>query len=126
MAGRAAFFWASCMAFSCSRAFSVSTRGNRFSPLLTCASAHRVPQTLALSQVRSSAAAPIFSKILPQVSGITGVSSVVQTRTVSSRLYSTVASRTRFVSSLPSTQGAVSSIYLLARSMTLNTSSRPF
>ena len=70
--------------------------------------------------------APILAKIFSQVSGITGISSVVHTRMVSSRLYSTVASRTCLLSSLPSVQGAVSSIYLLARSMTLKISSSPF
>ena len=114
------------MALSFSSVASTSTRGNRFSPLLTCASAGSTPHTLALSQVRAASSAPILAKILPQLSGITGCNSAVQTRMVSSRLYSTVARRTRLLSSLPSVHGAVSSIYLLARSMTLKISSRLF
>ena len=84
------------------------------------------PHTLALSQLRHLSSAPSLAKILSQLSGMTGCKSVVQMRMVSSRLYSTEARRSRLLSSLPSAQGAVSSIYLLARSMTLNTSSRPF
>ena len=101
-------------------------RGNRFSPLLMTAWLGSTPHTLALSQLRQASSAPSLANILSQVSGMTGSSRVVQMRMVSSRLYSTAARRSRLFSSLPSAQGAVSSIYLLARSMTLNTSSSPF
>ncbi len=57
------------------------------------------------------------------LSGMKGVSSWVQIRSASSRLYITVARRALFASSFASTQGAVSSIYLFAREMTLKTSS---
>ncbi len=66
------------------------------------------------------------AKIFSQLSGMKGWSSVVQMRTVSSRLYITVARRVFFASSLASTQGAFSSIYLLARSSTLKISARAF
>ena len=55
-----------------------------------------------------------------------GVSSTAQMRTVSSRLYITVARRARLAGSLARVQGAFSSIYLLARWMVLNTCSRAF
>ena len=57
---------------------------------------------------------------------ITGSSRAAQMRTVSSRLYRTLARRGWLASSLARTQGAFSSIYLLAREMTLNTSARAF
>ena len=61
---------------------------------------------------------------LAVLSGMNGVNSWVQIRSASSRLYMTVARRSLLASSLASTQGAVSSIYLFAREMTLKTSSR--
>ena len=56
-----------------------------------------------------------------------GVSRMAHTRRVSRRLYMTVARRTPLASiSLARTQGAFSSIYLLAREMTLKISPRAF
>ena len=55
-----------------------------------------------------------------------GVSSTVQMRMLSRRLYMTEARRGLLASSLASAQGAVSSIYLLARWMHLKMSSSAF
>ena len=101
----------------------MSMRGKSVSPLRTVTSAGRLPHLAAASQVRSSAGTPICSKAFSQLSGMKGVSSWVQMRRASSRSYMTVARRAFFASSLASSQGAFSSIYLLAREMTLNTSS---
>ena len=60
------------------------------------------------------------------VSGIKGASRPAQIRTVSSRLYKTLASLGWVASLLASTQGAFSSIYLLAREMTLKISPKAF
>ena len=62
---------------------------------------------------------------MAMLSGMKGVSRMPQMRVVSSRLYITWARRAPLASiSLARAQGMVSSIYLLARAMTLNTSSR--
>ena len=56
-----------------------------------------------------------------------GVRRMAEMRSTSSRLYMTVARRVPLASmSLASTQGAFSSMYLLARPMTLKTSARAF
>ena len=100
----------------------MSMRGNRFSPLVTVTVPGSRPQVPASSQpVRS---APIWAKIFPQVSGMKGVSRMAQMRTASSRLYSTRASRGLSSWVLASTQGAFSSIYLLAREITSKISTR--
>ena len=56
------------------------------------------------------------------VSGMKGVSSTDTMRSDSHRLYSTAARRARLPSSLPSTHGAVSSMYLLLRATTFQIS----
>ena len=101
----------------------MSRRGKRVSPFVTVTSAGRAPQTAALSQPVSSPFAPIWAKAFSQLDGMKGTSRLVQMRRLSSRLYMTEARRARLVSSLARVQGAVSSIYLLAREMTRNTSS---
>ena len=114
---------ASAAASSSAMACSASTRGKRFSPLVTLAVWDRAPHAAALSQVWPASSAPIWANSLVMLSGMKGVSSTPQMRVVSSRLYMTVASRAPLASmSLASAQGAVSSIYLLARATTLNTS----
>ena len=124
-AGRAAFLAAASAASSSSRALSMSSRGNRFSPLVTAAVSGRAPHSAAASQVRLSAGAPIWAKSFSQLSGMKGVSRMPQMRVASSRLYSTWASRLPLVSiSFARAQGAFSSIYLLARWMALKISSR--
>ena len=85
------------------------------SPLWTVTVALRLPHFAALSQSRQHAHAPICAKIFSQEAGMNGVSRMVQMRMVSRRLYITLARRARLASSLASTHGAVSSIYLFAR-----------
>ena len=93
--------------------------------MVTVATALRLPHWAALSQVRQPSQAPIWAKSLSMLSGMKGVSSTPQMRVASSRLYMTLASRGPLASmSLARAQGAVSSIYLLARAMTLKTSAR--
>ena len=120
--GAAAAFFAALSASSSASSLAMSMRGKSVSPFWTVTSAGSTPQTAALSHVVCSAAAPICVKAFAQLSGMKGSRSVTVMRSVSSRLYSTVARRARLLSSLARTQGAVSSIYLLAREMTLNTS----
>ena len=120
--GAAAAFFAALSASSSASSLAMSMRGKSVSPFCTVTSAGSTPQTAALSHVVCSAVAPICVKAFVQLSGMNGSRSVTVMRSVSSRLYSTVARRARLLSSLASTQGAVSSIYLLAREMTLNTS----
>ena len=86
MAGRAARLAASAASSSSWRAFSASTRGNRFSPLVTAAVSLRPPQAATLSQVRRSAPAPIWPKSFSMLSGMKGVRSTPQIRVASSRL----------------------------------------
>ena len=113
--------------FSFSRASSslaISSRGNRVSPLQTFTSAGSTPYSPALSQLWQLSPAPICRKAFSQLSGMKGVSRIRDTRSASSRLYITEASRAFLLSSLASTQGAVSSMYLLARWISLKISSR--
>ena len=64
--------------------------------------------------------------VLRVAKSMDGVSSTAATRSTSHRLYSTAARRGRLASSFASTQGAVSSMYLLARWMTLKISASAF
>ena len=102
----------------------MSMRGKRFSPRSTRTFAGREPHFPALSQVVHPAQAPICPKSLAQELGMKGLRSTPEMRRHSSRLYMTRARRGRLASSLARTQGAVSSIYLLARAMSLKTSAR--
>ena len=125
MAGWAGAAEAWRMASSSSRALSMSMRGKRFSPFTTGASSGRLPQTLAESQVCTPSSAPIWAKSLAEESGMKGASRMPQMRVASSRLYRTWARRVPLASiSLAKAQGMDSSMYLLARWMTLKTSSR--
>ena len=60
---------------------------------------------------------------MSQLSGMKGVRQIRLTRSASTRLYMTSARRGLLASSRARTQGAVSSMYLLARWMQRNTSS---
>ena len=123
MGGRAALRASSSSFSSSASSFVMSMRGKSVSPFVTLTFSGRLPQWAALSQQRTDSSAPIWAKARSQLSGMKGVSRQVQMRRVSSRLYMTEASLARFDSSLARTQGAFSSIYLLAREMTLNISS---
>ena len=101
-------------------------RGKRLAPLCSVAAAGSVPNAAALAQVLPSASTPSWAKIFSHASGMNGCSSTVAIRSVSARLYSTRARRGLFSSLLASTQGAVASMYLLAASMTSNTSASAF
>ena len=123
----AAAFWAASRASSSASSFLASMRGKMFSPLCSVQAAGSAPNAAALSQLRRLlSVTPSWAKILSQAAGIKGCSSVAQMRSVSARLYSTRARRGRLASSLASTQGAVSSMYLLARAITANTSASAF
>ena len=126
LAAWAAAFWAASKASSSTSSLAVSIRGKMFSPLCRVALAGIEPTAAALSQVFRLSSTPNWAKIFSQVSGINGWSSTVQTRSVSARLYSTRARRGLVSSLLASTQGAVASMYLLALSITSNTSARAF
>ena len=110
---------------SSSSSLAMSMRGKSVSPFRTNRYTYRgsLPHSPAASQLRSCAGTPSWSAALTVLSGMKGVSSWVQMRRASSRLYMTVARRARLASSLASSQGAVSSIYLFARETTLKTSS---
>ena len=108
---------------SSASAFSMSRRGKSVSPLCTETFAGRAPNTAALSQLEDFSSAPICAKAFSQLSGMKGLSMIRLMRRHSRRLYRTLARRAFLLSSLASCQGAVSSIYLFARWMSLKTSS---
>ena len=101
-------------------------RGNSASPLCTVNGSGRPPNRPSVSKRMLSAVRPSCCAILGVVLGKNGVSSTAATRSTSHRLYSTAARRGRLASSFASTQGAVSSMYLLARWMTLKISASAF
>ena len=112
-------FWGAMTEFRYSISASLSRRGNRTSPLCTVTFAGRTPNLPKLSYLMSSSEAPICSKALGIIVGINGSSSAAHILMVSKRLYKTVASLADFAGSFANIQGAVSSIYLLARDTTV-------
>ena len=116
---------ATCRASSSASSFCASMRGNSGAPTVTAASRGSRPNLHRLSQSAFSEA-PMRRRISALVSGMNGCSRPPQMRMVSSRLYMTQARRGRLLSSRARIQGAVSSIYLLAREMTAKTSLSAF
>ena len=106
-------------------------RSNKICGLFVTLNSRATPNLLSLSNSR--ALTPNSPKILLALSGINGESKFAPIFMLSNKLYKTVESLARFVSSLFKFQGLVSSIYLFARlnktqssssaSATLNSSS---
>ena len=91
-----------------------SIRANRISGFASTVCPHsKLPNSSRLSAERSDVLNS--SRIFSAVSGIKLLSKTAAIRMLSNRLYNTVAKRSFLLSSLPNTQGVVSSIYLLQR-----------
>ena len=115
-------FPACCKASSSSSSFSISRRGKIGSPFFTC-SPFIISKVKASAHIGSANQSPSCFLILPEVVCMNGSMSTETIRMASARLWRTLSSLGLSFSSLASTHGMVSSMYLLALLTTVQMSS---
>ncbi|CRH85759.1 Uncharacterised protein [Chlamydia trachomatis] len=113
ISGKPGSFSSAFLAFISSMNFSASIRANNGFIFFTTSVSSNCPKRSKESKSRISV--PIASKIFSLVSGKKLFKSTALKRILSNKLYKTVAKRSFLASSLASTHGSVSSIYLLVR-----------